>query len=120
MHIRKMVNNELKIKSGIISRRAGSQSLCRYKAGEKPKLSTVTGLISQLHFVFIRFQFFYVMRIIRGATGTNFCQFAMKMNNPFTSGTLVQIVNVLCNNCHIEILLQSGKPDVPGIRLYIQ
>lgn len=35
MHIRKMVNNELKIKSGIISRRAGSQSLCRYKAGEK-------------------------------------------------------------------------------------
>lgn len=87
---------------------------------KRTKLSTVAGFISQLHFVLIRFQFLYVVRIIRVATGTDLCQLAMQMNHAFAPGTLVQIIDILRNDRYIEVLFQLCKPDVSGIRLYIQ
>ena len=87
---------------------------------KRTKLSAVTGLISKLHFIFIRLQFFYVMGVIRVATGADLRQFTMQVNNAPTPGTFMQIVNILSHNRHIEVRFQFSKPEMSVIRPYLQ
>ena len=42
------------------------------------------------------------------------------MDDVRASGTLMQIIHILRNHRHVEVLLQFGKSDVPRIRLYIE
>ena len=87
---------------------------------KRSQLSAVAGLVSHLHFIFFRFQFFYVVGIMRISAGTHFRQFAMQMNDVATPGTFVQVINILCHHRHMEVFLQFRQQFMSTVRFHLQ
>ena len=87
---------------------------------KRTQLSSVTGLISHFYFILFRLQFLYIMRVIRVSAGADLCQLTMQVNDMAASCPFVQIIYILGDNRHIEILFQLRQQFMSAIRLHFQ
>ena len=75
-------------------------------------MAAVAGQVTHFHLVFLRFKLADVTRIVGIVARTHLSQLAMQVYDVMTAGTFVQIVNVLRNDSHIEILFQFSAENV--------